>query len=473
MEGQAHTEHLARRAVRSRSVARAALATCLAGLVPLVAVAVQAAPRLLLPRRVVATVPVGYRPYGVGVNPSTHKVYVTNNASNTVSVIDGTTNVVVASVAVGREPYYWLGVLPSLDRIYVVNNGGGAVDGTLSVIDGGTDTVAATVSGLGLYPVGIAVHEGRQRVYVEGDERLVEVDAVTGAVLRTVAMPGQSSGLVIDPALDMAVSVYGVDEPIETHAWLLPDILPMGDTSDWSGYPAVNTATHRAFYANRIGQQVVVQDLTDLTVEAHISLALRPFIAAVDPDRSCLYLTNPGFDFVTVVDTVAQRELGIVRVGKQPSGVAADPTNGRVYVANTGDGTVSVIQGERCDLAGTATPTPVPPTATALPSATARPSATPGTSATPAPSATRAATAPPGPTAPAACVCRITHQRVPGVVLDDAVANPRRYLGWLQPLDPGKPPSPANPRRTCLALQNFALDYHPLWNRPIWRVGCP
>jgi hypothetical protein len=59
------------------------------------------------------------------------------------------------------------------------------------------------------------------------------------------------------------------------------------------------------------------------------------------------------------------------------------------------------------------------------------------------------------------------------VVIDEALANPGRFYGWRYLLDPGKPPGPSNPPRECLTLQNVGLDYHPLWNRPLWRVGCP
>ncbi len=128
----------------------------------------QAAPRGMLPHRVLATVPVGYRPYGVAVNPITHKVYVANSASNSVSVIDGLTNAEVAAIPVGPLPYYWLGVSTARNQVYVVDNAGGLSEGSLTVIDGATNAVVATVAGLGMYPAGIAVDEGRGRVYVEG-----------------------------------------------------------------------------------------------------------------------------------------------------------------------------------------------------------------------------------------------------------------------------------------------------------------
>ena len=50
------------------------------------------------PYRVTGTVPVGNSPSGVAVDPSTHTVYVTNSHDNTVTVIDGTTHTVTATV---------------------------------------------------------------------------------------------------------------------------------------------------------------------------------------------------------------------------------------------------------------------------------------------------------------------------------------------------------------------------------------
>jgi Mg-chelatase subunit ChlD len=73
----------------------------------------------------------------------------------------------------------------------------------------------------------------------------------------------------------------------------------------------------------------------------------------------------------------------------------------------------------------------------------------------------------------AGCVCRIVYDRVPQHVIDDALAHPERYYGWQYLLDPGKPAGPMNPPRECLTLMNVNIDYHPLWNTPEWRVGCP
>jgi YVTN family beta-propeller protein len=71
---------------------------------------------------VVATVPVGSAPYGVAVNPAGTRVYVTNEFSETVSVIDTSTNTVVAIAVVGQYPE-GVAVTPDGTRVYVANYG--------------------------------------------------------------------------------------------------------------------------------------------------------------------------------------------------------------------------------------------------------------------------------------------------------------------------------------------------------------
>src|SRR5260221_6653711 len=51
-----------------------------------------------------ATIPVGVTPFGVAASPNGSKVYVTNAFSNTVSVIDTATNTVIAMIPVGISP---------------------------------------------------------------------------------------------------------------------------------------------------------------------------------------------------------------------------------------------------------------------------------------------------------------------------------------------------------------------------------
>jgi YVTN family beta-propeller protein len=80
-------------------------------------------------------------PIGVAVNPVTKNVYVTNEFSNTVSVINGITEKVTDTIRVGSFPY-GVAVNPFNDRIYVTNRGSNAV----TVIDSPTNTKLSDIS---------------------------------------------------------------------------------------------------------------------------------------------------------------------------------------------------------------------------------------------------------------------------------------------------------------------------------------
>ena len=67
----------------------------------------------------------------------TNKIYVPNSFSNTVSVIDGTTNAATTiTTGIGTDPND-VAINPVTNKIYVTN----LADGTVSVIDGATNTV--------------------------------------------------------------------------------------------------------------------------------------------------------------------------------------------------------------------------------------------------------------------------------------------------------------------------------------------
>ena len=121
------------------------------------------------PPSVVATVPVGTNPRGVAsvVKTSETFTYVTNFGSENVSVIrtfnDPLTDKVVfekvRDIRVGRNPY-GIAVDPAGTFAYVTN----FTDGTVSKIDLGTNTVAATIT-VGSNPIGIVVTPDGSKVY--------------------------------------------------------------------------------------------------------------------------------------------------------------------------------------------------------------------------------------------------------------------------------------------------------------------
>ena len=77
----------------------------------------------------------------------------TNSSSNTVSVIDTSTNLVVGSpIVVGNNPA-GIAITPDGSFVYVTNT----PDNNVSVIDTVTNTVVGSPIGVGLAPIGIAI----------------------------------------------------------------------------------------------------------------------------------------------------------------------------------------------------------------------------------------------------------------------------------------------------------------------------
>jgi YVTN family beta-propeller protein len=247
---------------------------------------------------VVDTVTVGPLPYGVAVNPAGTRAYVGNAGSNTVSVIDTASNTVVATVTVGTTPY-GIAVNPAGTRAYVANNG----NANVSVIDTANNTVVATVTA-GINPYGVAVNPAGTRAYVgnAGSNTVSVIDTANNTVVATVTVGSNPVGV------------------------------------------AVNPAGTRAYVANSAGgNSVSVIDTASNTVVATVTVGTTPGEVAVNPAGTRVYAANFGSNNVSVIDTASNTVVDTVAVGTNPLGVAVNPAGTRAYVANFGSNNVSVI----------------------------------------------------------------------------------------------------------------------------------
>ena len=98
------------------------------------------------------------------------------------------------------------------------------------------------------------------------------------------------------------------------------------------------------------------------------------------------------------------------------------------------------------------------------------PTSTPNPSVTPRPTFV-----PPTPSDPSLDprACAFVEGRAPPAAIEAALANPTRVSGWGELMNPGLPPSPANPIKRWLSLRNPSVPYHPIHNPLIFKVGCP
>ncbi len=309
------------------------------------------------PYTVAATVPVEGGAFGLAVDPSTHTVYVAN-ADNTVSVIDGATRTVTATVPVGKGPVD-LAVDASTHTVYVAN-----ADNTVSVIDGTTRTVTATVP-VGKGPVDLAVDPGTHTVYVTtgrrcanagfcyGDGTVSVIDGATRTVAGAVSLEGDTTGLAVDPDTHTVyVSTLGGVSVIDGATRTVTATVPV--EGPHPGNLAVDPATHTVYVTAGDGVSVIdgATRTVTATVPLHVANAY-PYDLAVDPGTHTVYVTYDYNDTMSVIDGGTRTVTATVPF---PSGketlhmLAVDRGTHTVYVTspvygtNQGNGTVLVIE---------------------------------------------------------------------------------------------------------------------------------
>jgi YVTN family beta-propeller protein len=151
---------------------------------------------------------VGEFPTGVAVNPKTNTIYTANSgyASNSVSVIDGYTNTVVAAIPVGSSPCS-VDVNLNTNMVYVAND----IEGSVSVIDGSTNTVVATIGGMD-GPQALAVNSRTNLIYVVnyGSGQISEIDGRTNTVIANLTFDTEpAQGIAINTASNLVYVATG------------------------------------------------------------------------------------------------------------------------------------------------------------------------------------------------------------------------------------------------------------------------
>jgi YVTN family beta-propeller protein len=298
------------------------------------------------------SVTVGAYPWGVAVNYSTGYVYVTNEDSNTVSVIDEHSQPapsVVATIPVGLEPQ-GVAVDTATDAVYVTNFGGDS----LSVINGNPfsptfNTVIATVKfgSWAIDPDSVAVNASTDVVYV-GGYMSSNVLAYSGTDL---AAGINAPGLDIDlPGANIHDVVYDqADDGVFASAYNLGYVAHISTTGGGNGELtgldgpaglAVNLSTGTLYAAENWANADRIAVYPAQT-SPYIPLAGDPNALAVDSSTGTVFASLPASNSVAEIPSTGP--VSYVTVGSTPEGIDVDPFTGNVFVANSGSGTVSIF----------------------------------------------------------------------------------------------------------------------------------
>jgi len=290
-------------------------------------------------RTVIATVKTGAGPEGIAINPLTNRVYVANPGDSSVTVIDGATDTVTATVRAGSYPQA-LAVNTTTNKIYVVNNYAHSV----TVIDGATHATATARVGQG--PRGIVANSVTNKIYTAnyGSKDASEIDGATNAV--TSVPTGRHPWAI---ALDSrANKVYVVNEDSASVS-IIDGATGAAREVAVGEIPfavAVNSTINKAYVLTYLGRTMAVIDGATGFLTKTVTLPTQPSAIAVNPKTNQIYIANQKAASVLVLDGKTNAIIATVKAGALPYAMTVDAAANQVYVANFSGENATVIHGE-------------------------------------------------------------------------------------------------------------------------------
>lgn len=320
--------------------------------------------------KVIANVAVGGNPFGIAYDPSNGYLYALNygslqcayrgNECGYVSVIDGSTNSIVANISSGFFSPQGIAYDSSNGLIYVANS----YSNNLSIINPSTNRVTGYVQvGCSSFSVYFEPNNGYLYVpilscsyntvlVVSGVSNTV-VGNITGGLWNPDAFTYDSSNGYLYAANTACNNGMGGGEcgnisVIDTSLNnVIDQIGPLGSPRGI----AFDPLNGYVYVASALSGSVTIINGATNSVLSSISVGGEPQSVVFDPQNDHLFVTNfPGSDsvngHVTVIDGAANLVIGNVTVGHAPLYGALDTSNGYIYVSNELSGTVSVISQE-------------------------------------------------------------------------------------------------------------------------------
>jgi len=282
-----------------------------------------------------ATVRVGANPTAIAVHTVANKIYVGSRGGNSVTVIDGLTQT-TTEVATGNSPEA-LASSPLTNQVYVANFD----DQTVTAIDGASN--ATTTIALGAAPRGIAVNPATNRVYVStaNPNTLTVIDGTTGAIAASIPLAVVPANVIVNAATNI---VYAT-APTENSLVMLDgatNAVTSVAVGDSPGGLAVNG--NRVYVVNAGDNTVAVLDGATASLVARAAVGNGPHAIAVNPITGRIYVSNQGDSTVSVIDGLTNAASTIANF-PESGDLAVDPASNKVYVVGQASGNIAIIDG--------------------------------------------------------------------------------------------------------------------------------
>lgn len=198
---------------------------------------------------------------------------------------------------------------------------------------------------------GIAITPNGRRIFVAFPYSVRMLDALGSDELGSGAYTNYQTQAIVASPDNRFIYVSTTLEVLILHAGLntIEDriTIPGGDPSKHNPHGLAITPDGNTLLVadNRLGGGVSVIDIKDKTIVRTLSFGTTatPYGIAISPDGLFAYIAVHGLKQVKKFSLETYSEVHTFAVGTDPTGLAILPDNSRLYVSNTADDTVSVI----------------------------------------------------------------------------------------------------------------------------------
>jgi YVTN family beta-propeller protein len=286
-------------------------------------------------------------------------VFVSNERSGDVTVIDGSTDAVVASFPVGKRPR-GIHATPDGQRVFVTLSGSPRV---APGVDENRAPADKTADGLGVIdpvarklidrwhvgsdPEQFAISKDGKFAFIanEDDASALIVDLNSGQPRGKVKVSAEPEGVAVNPTNG---EVYVTCEEKGEVFVIDPGQQRVIAKIDTGGRPrsvAFLPDGSRACAACENGGYIAVIDTRSHQVSSKIQLPTGslPMGTAISKDGKELYVSTGRGNAVAVIDTEKNELVTTIPVGNRAWGIALDPSGLKLYTANGASNDVSIV----------------------------------------------------------------------------------------------------------------------------------
>lgn len=263
--------------------------------------------------------------------------FISLSGNNSLSVLNTQDNTIIKSgISVGNSPVH-NAFSPDGGRIYVANDAGNSV----SVVDTATYQGIATIS-VGSGPRGIAVSKDGSRVYVSnnGSKTLSIIDTGSLTLVKTIPLTAHPEEIALSPdghRLFIAATVPFIGFILDTATETL---IGSFDSSAGNGMAITPDGTHA--YISNWNNTVTVVDLATMLVVKTIPVGTFPHRVTISPNSQYAYVANLNSNNVSVINIETNTVVATIPVGSSPWAMDVLDDNSRLYVP-TGAGSIAVV----------------------------------------------------------------------------------------------------------------------------------